>query len=758
MKTFPFYKQPGAKDCGPTCLRIISKYNGKVISLETIRGLSQTSRTGSSFLGLSEGAENLGYKTIGIKTDYETFAEEVPLPCIVHWKKYHFVVVYKITKDKVYVSDPSYGLLEYSKEEFIESWIGNNAKGNTQEGLALLLETTPKFYDTDWESGDNKSGFSFLFRYLFKYKKLMMQLMIGLLAGSILQLVFPFLTQSIVDIGIQNQDIDFIYLILGAQIMLYLGQVSIEAIRGWILLHLSTRVNISLVSDFFIKLMNLPISYFDTRMTGDIMQRINDHQRIEKLLTSSSLNTLFSFFNIIIFSAVLIYYNLTVFGIFAVGSAMLIGWIFFFLKKRKELDYKRFSQMSDEQSKTIELIEGMQEIKLHNAEKQKRWGWEFIQIRLFKVATQGLTLEQMQNIGSSSINQFKNILITFTAASLVLSGDITLGMMLSIQYIIGQLNGPITQLLEFIQDTQDAKISLERLKEIHDKKDEENPEEAKSFDVPTDQDVTIDDMTFRYVGAADPVIENMNLTIPHNKTTAIVGASGSGKTTVMKTLMRFYKPNKGMIKLGEQNFENISQKAWRDRCGVVMQDGYIFNDTIANNIALGETEIDRERLQKAVEVANIKSFIESLPLNYNTEIGNEGVGISGGEKQRLLIARAVYKNPDFIFFDEATSALDAKNEKIIMENLNSFFKGRTAVVIAHRLSTVKNADQIVVLDKGKIVEKGTHQELVALKGSYYELVKNQLDLERLNNKKQKEVKIAKVNGAKTKTNGVAVHV
>ncbi|MBQ0734021.1 peptidase domain-containing ABC transporter [Aquimarina celericrescens] len=748
MKKFPFYKQPGAKDCGPTCLRIISKHYGKVIPLETIRGLSQTSRIGSSLLGLSEGAENLGFKTIGIKTDYETFAKEVPFPCIVHWRKYHFVVVYKVEKDTVYVSDPSYGLIEYSKEEFIEAWIGNNANEKTQEGLVLMLETTPKFYDTDWENVDTRSGFSFLLKYLFKYKSLMTQLMVGLLAGSLLQLVFPFLTQSIVDIGIQNQDINFIYLILGAQIMLYLGQVSIEAVRGWILLHLSTRVNISLVSDFFIKLMNLPISYFDTRMTGDIMQRINDHQRIEKLLTNSSLNTLFSFFNIIIFSAVLIYYNFKIFGIFAVGSALLIGWIFFFLKKRKELDYKRFAQMSDEQSKTIELIEGMQEIKLHNAEKQKRWGWEFIQIRLFKVATQGLTLEQMQTIGSSSINQFKNILITFTAASLVLSGEITLGMMLSIQYIIGQLNGPIAQLLEFIQDTQDAKISLERLKEIHDKKDEENAKESKSHEIPTNQDIYVENLTLKYVGAADPVIENMNLTISHNKTTAIVGASGSGKTTLMKTLMRFYKPNKGVIKMGEQNFENISQKAWRSHCGVVMQDGYIFNDTIANNIALGETEIDKERLQKAVEIANIKDFIESLPLSYNTEVGNEGVGISGGEKQRLLIARAVYKNPDFIFFDEATSALDAKNEKIIMENLNTFFKGRTAVVIAHRLSTVKNADQILVMDKGKIVEKGTHQELVTLKGAYYELVKNQLDLERLNNRKQMVAEKPKTNGKK----------
>ncbi len=736
MKTFPFYKQPGAKDCGPTCLRIISKHYGKVIPLETIRNLSQTTRTGSSFLGLADGAENLGFKAIGIKTDYDTFKEDVPFPCIVHWKKYHFVVVYKVKNDTVYVSDPSYGLIEYTKEEFKASWIGNNAKDKTQEGLVLSLDTTPKLYDTDWDKvKSNKSGFSFLFKYLFKYKKLMVQLIVGLLAGSLLQLIFPFLTQSIVDIGIQNQDINFIYLILGAQIMLFIGQISIEAIRGWILLHLSTRINISLVSDFFIKLMNLPISYFDTRMTGDLMQRINDHQRIERLLTNSSLNTMFSFFNIVIFSAVLAYYNLKIFGIFAIGSALLVIWILFFMKKRKELDYKRFTQMSDEQSKTIELIEGMQEIKLHNAEKQKRWGWEFIQIRLFKVATQGLALEQTQTIGSTSINQFKNILITFTSASLVLSGQISLGMMLSIQYIIGQLNNPISQLLQFIQETQDAKISLERLKEIHDEKNEENLEDAKVHEIPEQGDITIDNMTFRYIGTEEPIIKDMDLIIPRNKTTAIVGASGSGKTTLMKTLIRFYKPNKGLIKIADQNFENISQKAWRSHCGVVMQDGYIFNDTIANNIALGDDYVDKDKLLHAVKTANIKDFIERLPLSYNTEIGNEGVGISGGEKQRLLIARAVYKNPDFIFFDEATSALDANNEKTIMKNLNTFFDGRTAVVIAHRLSTVKNADQILVMNEGKIVEKGTHHELLQLRGEYYELVKNQLELEKLNGKK-----------------------
>ncbi|APD06596.1 pediocin PA-1 transport/processing ATP-binding protein PedD [Flavobacteriaceae bacterium UJ101] len=731
MKSFPNYKQPGQKDCGPTCLRIISKYYGKSINLEQIRHLSETTREGSSLLGLSEAAENIGFKTIGAKLDYETLEEEAPLPCILHWNKYHFVVIYKITKNTVYISDPAYGLITYEEDEFIENWIGKNANETTEEGIALFLEPTHRFYDNKWETKSN-AGFKFIYTYLFKYKLLVFQLIIGLVAGSLLQLLFPFLTQSIVDIGIQNQDLDFIYLILIAQIMLFVGQISIQAIRSWILLHLSTRINISLVSDFFIKLMNLPIAYFDTRMTGDIMQRIEDHKRIETFLTGSSLNTLFSFFNIIVFSFILIYYNLTIFLIFIIGSILFIGWIFFFLKRRKELDYKRFTQMSEEQSKTIELISGMQEIKLHNAERQKRWGWEFIQVRLFKVSMEGLTLEQLQSIGSQFINELKNILITFTSASLVLKGEISLGMMLSIQYIIGQLNNPISQLVDFIQDMQDAKISLERLNEIHDKEDEEDLEQPKLYEIEPNKDIQIDNLSFRYIGVKEYVLNQIDLIIPHKKTTAIVGASGSGKTTLMKLLMRFYEPNEGFIKLGSQNFNTISQRTWRSHCGAVMQEGYIFNDTIAHNIVVGENYIDKEKLLRAVTVANIKDFIESLPLSYNSKIGSEGIGISGGQKQRLLIARAVYKNPDFIFFDEATSALDAHNERIIMENLNQFFKGKTAVIIAHRLSTVKNADQIIVMNSGKIVEQGTHSSLIAKKGDYYHLVKNQLELEKLN--------------------------
>ena len=727
-KLFPFYKQPDAKDCGPTCLRIISKYYGKSIPLQQIRVITETTREGSSLLGLSDAAEKLGFKSLGVQINFKTLIEEVPLPCVVHWNKKHFVVVYKIDKsENVYVSDPSFGLLTYTKAEFIKHWIGNNSNENTEEGIALLFETTSSFFKNDFDELENKANFSFLSKYLFKYKPLVIQLSVGLFIGSIMSLIFPFLTQSIIDIGIQNQDINFIYLVLLAQLMLFFGKIGIEIIRGWIFLHLSTRISISIISDFFIKLMKLPISFFDTRMTGDIMQRINDHHRIEQLLTNSSLNTLFSLVNLIIYSIVLLFYDYRLFLIYLVGATLYVVWITFFLNKRKELDYKRFSQVSQEQSKVIELINGMQEIKMHNAEKQKRWGWEFLQVKLFKLRIKSLSLEQWQSAGGNFINQMKDILVSFLSAKLVLSGNLTLGMMLSVQYIIGQLNSPLMQLIDFIRQYQDASISLERLAEIHDKEDEENTEEHYASEIPK-KDIEIENVSFRYIGSDQFVFENLNLTIPHQKTTAIVGASGSGKTTLLKLLMKFYEPNAGEIKLGNNNLKNISPRLWRDHCGVVMQDGYIFNDTIAENIAVGEDYIDKQKLRKAVEIANIKDFIEELPLSYNTKIGNEGVGVSGGQKQRLFIARAVYKSPDYIFFDEATSALDANNEKIIMENLEKFFKGKTAIVIAHRLSTVKHADKIIVLDKGKVVEEGNHKELVALRGEYYRLVKNQLEL------------------------------
>lgn len=728
MKKFPNYIQSDSKDCGPTCIRIISKYYGKNFNIQQLRDFSETTRQGSNMMLLSDAAEKIGFRTLGVKLNLEKI-DELTLPCILFWNRFHYVVLYKIKKGKYYISDPAFGLIEYNQKEFIRFWIGNNADEETNEGIALILEPTPIFFKSEFEAKESKGmGFGLLSQYVLRYKSFLFQLSVGLLAGSLLQLVFPFLTQSIVDVGIQNRNIHFVYLVLFAQLFLFVGKTGLELIRSWILLHLSTRINISLISDFFIKLMNLPISFFDVRMTGDIMQRINDHRRIERILTTSSLNVLFSFVNMFIMGGVLAYYNLQIFFIFFAGSLLYFGWITLFLKQREVLDYKRFSEVSQEQSKVMELINGMQEIKLHNAEKQKRWGWEYVQARLFKVSIKGLVLEQTQSIGSSVIEQLKNIFIVFISAKLVIDGEITIGMMMAISSIVGSLSGPIAQLIGFVRELQDAKISLSRLSEIYEKEDETQQEIFQTHEIPKDCAIEIKGLSYRYPGSDEFVIDKLSLTIPARKVTAIVGVSGSGKTTLMKLLLKFYDPIEGEIKIGSTQLKDIYQKSWRSNVGVVMQEGFIFNDTIANNIAIGVDRIDKERLIYATDVANIQEYILGLPLGFNTKIGSEGVGMSTGQKQRLLIARAVYKNPEMLLFDEATSALDSNNEKEIMRKLGVFFKNKTVVVIAHRLSTVMNADQIVVLGKGKIVEIGNHSELVERKGNYFELVRNQLQL------------------------------
>jgi len=726
MAKFPFFKQYDAMDCGPTCIRMIAAFYGKNYSLQKLRQLAHITREGVSLLGLSEAAEAIGFRTIGARITFEQLFQ-APKPLVVHWDQEHFVVVYNLRKGKVYVADPAFGLVEYTEAEFKKHWLATVKQGE-EKGICLLFDPTPKFFELEGEQA-NRSQFRFLLRYLKPHRKLVTQLILGFIAGSLIQLIFPFLTQSIVDVGINTQDLNFIYLVLAAQMMLFFSRMTVDFIRSWILLHISTRINISIISDFLIKLMKLPIGFFDTKMIGDLLQRIGDHRRIERFLTSQSLNVVFSVFNVIIFSIVLVIYKWSIFLVFLFGSGLYILWVFLFLKKRRELDFKQFVQLADNQSKLIQLINGMQEIKLNNYERQKRWEWERIQARLFKVNIKSLSLQQYQQAGSVFINETKNIVITVLAATAVVNGSMTLGMMLAIQYIIGQMNSPLDQMVEFMQVSQDAKISLERLSEIHTQKDEEQDQAGKLTSLPANSDITISNLVFQYEGPNSPkVLNNINLEIPQGEVTAIVGTSGSGKTTLVKLLLGFYPPVSGSIKVGSSDLDQFKQQWWRDQCGAVMQDGFIFSDTIANNIALPEDEIDKDRLAYAVRLANIQEFIESLPLNYNTKIGPEGVGLSQGQKQRILIARAIYKNPEFIFFDEATNALDANNEKVILENLNEFFAGKTVVVVAHRLSTVKNAHQIAVLEKGQLVELGNHEELTALKGAYYNLVKNQLEL------------------------------
>ncbi len=720
-------------DCGPACLTMIAAHYGRHYTLDHLREQCFIGREGVSLLGISKAAEQIGFRTVGGRLTFDKLAEKALLPCVVHWNQEHFVVVYAIRKKKkeytVSVADPGKGLDTYSREAFCRHWI-STCTGGEEKGIALLLEPTQLFYEQEGDRLPSENRIRFLWKYLIKYKRFFGQLMLGLFIGSLLQLIFPFLTQAIVDTGIQGKDIGFIWLVLIAQMVLLFSRTAIDFIRRKILLHISTRINVSLISDFFIKLMKLPMKFFDTKLTGDLLQRIEDHRRIENFLTNQTISIVFSVFTFMIFSIVLFVYHLPIFTVFITGSILYGLWIRIFLKKRRLLDYKMFEQQGMNRNVVYQLITGMQEIKLQGCEQRKRWEWEDVQADLFDVNMQSLNLRQNQEAGGIFINELKNILVTVLAATAVINGSLTLGMMLSIQYIIGQLNSPVEQLMSFIYQWQDVSISLDRMNEIHTQQNDEGTGRsitALPRDVETD--IHIRNVCFRYDGARpDYVLEGIDLHIPQGKVTAIVGASGSGKTTLIKLLLGYYMPNEGELLVGGENLSQFNPAWWRTQCGAVMQEGYLFSDTIARNIAVSDDEIDTDRLRHAAQTAHIAEYIEGLPLGYNTKIGQDGQGVSQGQRQRILIARVVYKNPPFVFLDEATNALDANNERAIVENLSEFYKGKTVVVVAHRLSTVKHADRIVVLEGGRIAETGTHAELTTRKGRYYELVRNQLEL------------------------------
>jgi len=725
-KSFPFYKQLDANDCGASCLRMIARNYGRYYSLDTLREMTYIGKQGVSMLGISDAAERIGFQTLAAKTTFEQLRRDVPLPCIAHWKQEHFIVIYKISETHVWIADPAAGKFKISRQQFLNAWASDLEQGQPI-GIVLLLQTSPEFYQHEHAKID-KSGFGYVWTYFQRYRSYLMQIAAGLLIGLLLQIVFPFVLKEIVDSGIQKEDVKLINAAILGLFALFFSQLFVEYIRGWILMHVGARVNITLISDFLIKLTNLPLKYFDTKVTGDLLQRIFDHERVQRFLSSTSLFSIFSFFTFIAFFVVLATWSPTVFLIFSVGIILSVLWFYLFTTYRRELDYARFDQATENQNNLMELINGMPDIKLHNAEKQKRWAWERAQARLFRTGLDTVHIDQIQKSGAQFINEAKNLLVLFFVAMQVVEGKMTLGMLVAIQYIIGQLNGPLNQFVDFIRALQEARISLERMNEIHTRENEEVIEEKINL-LPDWGDLILDKVSFQYVGPQSPmVLKNIRLRIPKGKVTAIVGSSGSGKTTLLRLLLNYYQPTDGSIRVGDVNISVIQNRLWRQKCGAVLQDGFIFNDTIARNIALGDEIIDKVKLLQAVKVANIQNFVESLPLGYNTRIGADGLGLSLGQKQRMLIARAVYKSPEYLLFDEAPSALDAYNEMIVMENLTEIFKHKTVVVVAHRLSTVINADYIVVLDSGEIVEHGTHAALTYSKGAYYHLVRNQLEL------------------------------
>ncbi|SEJ69869.1 ATP-binding cassette, subfamily B [Dyadobacter koreensis] len=716
LKKYSFIKQRDEKDCGPTCLKNIFKSFGKNFSIQLLRDRCGINRQGASLVGLSAAAESLECRTLITRISFNKLSA-VSLPVIVKWNDHHFVVVYQISKGRVIVSDPAFGKVVHSKADFLSDWAAADGLGTV-----LMIEPTPKFFQL--ESVKDGLSLKYFFSYFFSQKKHLYQVLFGGLSTLLLQFLLPFLTQSVVDVGIKNQDLSFIQLIFIAQIVLFLSRTAIDFIRGWIFLYMGGKIGLAILTDFLIKLTSLPISFFNVKTIGDLFQRIGDHRRIESFISSATVGSFFSFLNLIVFGAVLAMYSMHIFAIFFAGSALYLAWVLPFMKSRKALDYKSFKTNSDNQNSLYQLITGIQEIKLNNIEREKRWDWERSQLLVLNNTAKSLRLIQYQQIGGGIINEFKNLIISYIAAKQVVDGDISLGMMISIQYMIGQLNVPISQMISLLQSYQDAKISMDRLNEIHMHASEPS-NEFQLQKIPKKGDLTICNLDFSFdANLQNKVLADVSFVIPRNKITAIVGGSGSGKTSLLKLILKFYEPNSGSIKIGDINLENIDIKAWRNSCGVVLQDSFIFSDTLIYNITLTD-EVDHELLNRILEFTNIKEFLSTLQYGMKTKIGSGGHSLSQGQRQRILIARALYKNPDFLFLDEATNALDSTNEAIVIDSLKNEFKANTIIMVAHRLSTVRYADQIIVLDSGRIVESGTHDSLMTEMGNYYQLFLNQ---------------------------------
>lgn len=724
--SFKFVRQKDSMQCGVAALSMVCRHFGIEYSLRFLDSLCHATTEGVSMKGMADAAKSLGLETSTVKIGAGSLLKS-PLPAILHWNQNHFVVLWKISKDgaRFYLADPAKGKICYSCAEFLQHW----ASGDDRKGIAMFFEPSDKFGTVRELVGGEKRSFRFLAEYMRRHRRHLAVVVFTLLSGCAMQLVMPFLTQSIVDRGINDKNIGFIWLVLLGELMIVAGRTLANFVRSRLLLRISMNINIDLVSDFIRKLLRLPMSFFDIKLIGDLLQRMNDHSRVQSFLTGQVLSIAFAVLSFMIFGAVLLIYDPLLFGVFIAGSVAYGAWTAIFLKRRKAIDYELFECQALSQNRTYRLITSMQEVKLQDCGIRHRKEWEDAQTDFYNVQMKSLRLQQSQEAGAIFINEVKNILITVLAATAVIKGGMSLGAMLAVQYIVGQLSSPVEQMMQFVYSIQDVKISLERINEIHDGVDEDSGREETNVANNANKSISFDKVCFKYDShALVNTLEDISFDIPEGKVTAIVGASGSGKTTLIKLILGYYQINAGVLKIAGNDMDRLNLEWWRRQCGVVMQDGVIFSESIERNIAVSDGEIDRNRVEEAAMVANIKEYINSLPLKYDTKIGSDGVGLSQGQKQRILIARAVYKNPPFILLDEATNALDAKNERVIVENLARFYKGRTVVVVAHRLSTVRDADKIIVLDGGRVAETGSHESLIRKQGAYYTLVKNQLEL------------------------------